>query len=252
MNSRETTHRRAGGASRALFALVMLAGACGAPERYEVEPTAAVTSPPSRSDAPPPDAPPASAEPIDESEREAEPAYASELPLAGWISDEEGPFDRIVWDEDVRDALVFEGGPWGAVDQFEVTATLASAGASSAARFTIEASGCRERPPSGGDAGSTHAFGTTLRWHDVSDIAGSPGGCTVVASGIDEEAWANGTPVECPTTGHAYVAVYCSHRTCVRFGLFDDVPPSESALAQAVGRATFAWVSAPGPAVPCE
>ncbi len=248
-------------AMRALTTLVLVATACGAPRaRSDSErstpaaPAAEETTVAAPEQAVPPE-PETELAAVAPSEPEAPPApeHVSELALACWISDEgDGPFDRIVWDEDARDLLVLDGEPWGATDQFEVHAALAPAGSSSPARFTIEARACRLESLRGRSAGTTRAFGTQLRWRDVSRSASAPGGCTIVAGGIDQSAYIHDTPIQCPATAHAYVADHCSHGICIRFGLFDDVLPRESALAQAAARATIEWVSAPGPADPCE
>src|SRR5690606_15366460 len=239
------------GIRSALSFVVLLASACGRPpartgSAARAEPAPAMSTM----------ALPAELEPESEAEPEAPPApqHAVELALDGWLDDEEGaqPVDRIVWDETARDALVFDGQPWGLTDQFEVHATLALAGSASPARFTIEVQACRPDPPRGPSAGVTRAFGTRLRWRDVSELARAPDGCMALALGIDADAWIHGEPARCPATAHAYAATHCSHRICLSFVLFDDVPPDESALAQTAGNATFAWVSAPGSAGPCD
>lgn len=228
---------------RALTTLLLFTTACGAPGARPED--TARPAPPARAHL--------ESAPIDE--REAAPTLGGlgELALSGWIFPEEGvPLDRIVWDEDARGALELDGEPWGAADQFEVHATLSLAGSASPARLTIEVTACVVPPPRGPSAGATQAFGTTLEWLDVSEAASAPEGCAVVAQGIDAHAWLHDTPVQCPPTAHAYFAMHCSHRTCVRFGLFDDVPPEESALARAAGRGRFAWVSPVGPAGACD
>lgn len=197
---------------------------------------------------------PAGEAPADErpAPTEAPPALAAELPFAGWLGDryDDEPVDRIVWSG--PEALVFVGGLWGATDMFQVHADLALAGSTTEARLTIEVVACRQPRPRGPIVARTRALGTTLRWVDVSARAARPEGCTVAGLGMDAGAWLHDTPVRCPATAHAYVAVHCAHRWCITFGLFDDVPPSESALMRAVGAGRFEWVSAPGPAGPCD